>query len=84
MLISRHARHQAARIARDLGPELFKHGPGTTRDLRNQAGCGPLVQPLAHALGRGDATDAQGLPEIHVVQHSGDALEIALAQAQQP
>ena len=76
--------HQAVRIARDLDSKVFEHGLGTTQNKRDQACCGPLVQSLPQALGRGDAADAQGLLEIVIVPHTGNGLGIALAQAQQP
>jgi hypothetical protein len=63
---------------------LFEHGPGTASYQRDQAGCGLLIQPLSHALSRGEAADTQRLLEILVVAHGGDGLKITLAQAQQP
>ena len=76
--------HKAIGIARDLDAELLEHGLRTAENQRDQAVGGRLVQSLPQALGRGNATDAQGLLEKVVVAHAGDGLEIALAQAQQP
>ena len=76
--------HKAIGVARDLDAELLEHGLRTARDQWDQAVGGSLVQSLPQTLGRGDATDAQGLLEIVVAAHAGDGLEIALAQAQQP
>ena len=57
-------------------------------ELRKTSGIRPSAAASSSRcrkrIGRGNATDAQGLLEKVVVAHADDGLEIALAQAQQP
>ena len=57
-------------------------------ELRKTSGIRPSAAASSSRcrkrIGRGNATDAQGLLEKVVVAHADDGLEITLAQAQQP